>query len=140
MHEGFGPKGSNCWFDCEAWGGHVVRLPQVPGDYAQFEFITDGDPGVKAEERWGVLALVLPSPLQEPQKLEDFLEDWADSMLRANGTAEQPQVEREGWDEARLRALCARHGWEFEWMTEDGERQRRAQERLGSRASSASHG
>ena len=25
----------------------------------------------------------------------------------------------EDWDEARLKALCARHGWEFEWMTED---------------------
>ena len=28
------------------------------------------------------------------------------------------QVERDAWDEARLRALCARHGWEFEWMTD----------------------
>lgn len=28
------------------------------------------------------------------------------------------EVERDGWDEARLRALCARHGWEFEWMTD----------------------
>ena len=28
------------------------------------------------------------------------------------------KVERDGWDEARLRALCARHGWEFEWMTD----------------------
>ena len=26
----------------------------------------------------------------------------------------------EDWDEARLKALCARHGWEFEWMTEAG--------------------
>ncbi|CAK9048287.1 Hypothetical protein (Fragment), partial [Durusdinium trenchii] len=27
-------------------------------------------------------------------------------------------VERDSWDEQRLRALCARHGWDFEWMTE----------------------
>ena len=113
--------------------------PQVPGDYAQFEFVTDGDPGDKADQRWGVLALVLPTPVEAEQReqVEGFLEDWADSMVRASGTAQQPQVERDGWDEARLRALCARHGWEFEWMTEDGERQRRAQEPLvGSRSKS----
>ena len=32
-------------------------------------------------------------------------------------SAVSTQVERDAWDEARLRALCARHGWEFEWMT-----------------------
>ena len=40
------------------------------------------------------------------------------------------EVERDSWDEQRLRALCAHHGWDFEWMTEDGERRRRANERF----------
>merc|ERR1712176_366904 len=35
------------------------------------------------------------------------------------------------WDETRLRALCKHHGWEFEWMAEDGERRRRMQEKRG---------
>ena len=34
-------------------------------------------------------------------------------------------MEPEDWDETRLRALCARHGWQFEWMTEEGEKRRR---------------
>ena len=31
----------------------------------------------------------------------------------------RPPSYSEDWDEVRLRALCERHGWEFEWMTED---------------------
>lgn len=38
---------------------------------------------------------------------------------------EEVSVERDAWDEVRLRALCAHHGWEFSWMTEDDERRRR---------------
>ncbi|CAJ1380983.1 unnamed protein product [Effrenium voratum] len=51
-------------------------------------------------------------------------------VCRAEGNQDDPEVERDSWDEQRLRALCARHGWDFEWMTEDGERQRRADERF----------
>ncbi|CAJ1427433.1 unnamed protein product [Effrenium voratum] len=54
----------------------------------------------------------------------------AEVMKRAEGFGNgTPVVSREGWDEERLRALCARHGWEFEWMSEDGERRRRGAER-----------
>eukprot|EP00434_Breviolum_minutum_P016905 symbB.v1.2.014916.t1/scaffold1100.1/size328752/6 len=118
-HECFGPKEKSCWQHC-----------QVPGDYGEFEFSTDGDGGDKPDKRWGVLALVLPAPVEDnaKEKVEEFLNNWTQTVLRAEGTSEQPHVERDGWDEARLRALCARHGWEFEWMTEDGERQRRARE------------
>lgn len=28
-----------------------------------------------------------------------------------------------------MRSLCAMHGWEFEWLSEDGERKRRIGER-----------
>ncbi|CAK9080100.1 Hypothetical protein SCF082_LOCUS38200 [Durusdinium trenchii] len=120
VHECFGQKEKSCWKHCE-----------VAGDYAEFEFSTDGDKGDSPEKRWGVLALILPAPVEPEvkEKVESFLATWTEKLEKANGNQEQPQVEREGWDEARLRALCARHGWEFEWMTEDGERQRRARER-----------
>lgn len=119
VQECFGARGKSCWKHC-----------QVPGDYAEFEFSTDGDGGDKPDRRWGVLALILPAPVEQTAetKVEEFLETWAQTLVRASGTLEQPHVERDAWDEARLRALCARHGWEFEWMTEDGERQRRARE------------
>eukprot|EP00930_Biecheleria_cincta_P030002 TRINITY_DN20820_c0_g1_i1.p1 TRINITY_DN20820_c0_g1~~TRINITY_DN20820_c0_g1_i1.p1 ORF type:complete len:1638 (-),score=301.70 TRINITY_DN20820_c0_g1_i1:11-4405(-) len=48
---------------------------------------------------------------------------------RAQGLQSVPTLSREDWDEARLRALCAKHGWEFDWMSEDGERRRRGAER-----------
>jgi len=62
--------------------------------------------------------------------LEAFFMDWYETTKRTEGVPSKPVVGREGWNEARLRALCKSHGWEFEWMTEDGERRRRAGERL----------
>jgi len=62
--------------------------------------------------------------------VEGFAKSWLEVCCRGEGNQDQPQVERESWDEQRLRALCERHGWDFEWMTEDGERRRRANERL----------
>jgi len=61
------------------------------------------------------------------EKLDRLAEKWAEVRRRAEWVKE-PEVQRDDWDEARLRALCAKHGWEFEWKTEDGERRRRARE------------
>ncbi|CAE6941667.1 Nlrc3, partial [Symbiodinium sp. CCMP2456] len=121
LHECFGATGKACWKRCK-----------VPGDYAEFEFSTDGDGGDKPDKRWGVLALVLPAASSDDmglqEKVDEFLGRWVEELQRAAGSMESPTVERDAWDEVRLRALCARHGWEFEWMTEDGERRRRAHE------------
>jgi len=68
-----------------------------------------------------------------PTVIEDvdaFAQRRVEVVSRGEGNQSDPQVERDSWDEQRLRALCARHGWDFEWMTEDGERRRRADERL----------
>lgn len=58
-----------------------------------------------------------------------LMKSWEDVTKSVRGLKEMPSVELDGWEERRLRNLCARHGWEFEWMTEDGERRRRAGER-----------
>eukprot|EP00439_Symbiodinium_sp_Y106_P017631 s1970_g2.t1 len=47
---------------------------------------------------------------------------WGEKATKAKGKRGKITVEPEDWDEARLRALCARHGWEFEWMTEELQR------------------
>merc|ERR1712107_444123 len=70
----------------------------------------------------------LRPPLED---FEDFATQWTQASSLAQGIRETPEVEREAWDEDRLRALCAKHGWEFEWMTEDGERRRRTREHKG---------
>jgi len=109
------------------WQSH-----EIPGDFAEFEFSTDGDgTAANAAQRWGVLAVVLPVEANRSREEADaFALKSAEATRRAVGIATTaPEIERNGWDEARLRALCARHGWEFEWMTEDGERRRRAREK-----------
>jgi len=65
-------------------------------------------------------------------KVDQFIELWAKTTTASAGHTERPNVERECWDEARLRALCQKHGWDFEWLSEDGERRRRGAERQGS--------
>eukprot|EP00439_Symbiodinium_sp_Y106_P050733 s2067_g6.t1 len=59
-----------------------------------------------------------------PTVIEDvdaFAQRRVEVVSRGEGNQSDPQVERDSWDEQRLRALCARHGWDFEWMTEDRE-------------------
>ena len=74
--------------------------------------------------RWMVLEKIEP--------WDEVMAQASDVMVHAEGVADaNPLVSREGWDEERLRALCMRHGWEFEWMSEDGERRRRGAERQG---------
>eukprot|EP00928_Gymnodinium_smaydae_P095242 TRINITY_DN8165_c0_g1_i2.p1 TRINITY_DN8165_c0_g1~~TRINITY_DN8165_c0_g1_i2.p1 ORF type:complete len:1791 (+),score=260.54 TRINITY_DN8165_c0_g1_i2:117-5375(+) len=103
------------------------------GDTATFCFSTDGDGASEPETRWGVWALAVSQECREFSRAEiDALEERLTNLQKAAvGLVGSPEVRQEGWDEARLRALCRTHGWEFEWMTEDGERRRRAQERFG---------
>lgn len=58
-----------------------------------------------------------------------IMENASKLKSRVQGSQSAPMLSREDWDDARLRALCAKHGWEFDWMTEDGERRRRGAER-----------
>jgi len=106
------------------------ECPAFAGDVADIQLSTDGDGKDEPEQRWGFWALVRGKGTSAPssEKVEELAEKWVDVTNKAIGRREEMQVERDGWDEARLRALCARHGWEFEWMTEDGERRRRAGE------------
>jgi len=100
----------------------------MPSNTAQFVFSSDGDGGDTPDERWGVFAVVTSADEVAPsqqiiQKVQDAYQEADRSIV--GFSAKGVSVEPEDWDEARLKALCARHGWEFEWMTEDGERQRR---------------
>jgi len=104
----------------------------LAGNRADFQFSTDGDGGDQPEKRWGVWALVVPKSddkqVMSKEDAEAFATRWVEHTSKAAGEKLVPEAQRDGWDEARLRALCARHGWEFEWMTEDGERRRRMRE------------
>jgi len=113
----------------ENWKTH-----EIPGDFAEFEFSTDGDGGDQPEKRWGVLAVVLPkstgdSPSPSFEEVDAWCSKWVELHIQAEGIRDMVEVDRNSWDEGRLRALCARFGWEFSWQTEDGERRRRARER-----------
>ncbi|CAE7205062.1 ANK2 [Symbiodinium sp. CCMP2456] len=66
--------------------------------------------------------LVKPSA-EQLQKLASSWEGACDGFYGLKG--EEVTVERDSWDEVRLRALCAHHGWDFSWMSEDDERRRR---------------
>ena len=90
-------------------------------------FTTDGDRGgwmwdIDPKRRYGFLAVVTPGGDEAPEasKVQELMELWGEKATRAKGQRSKIAVEPEDWDEARLRALCARHGWEFEWMTEEG--------------------
>ncbi|CAE7843454.1 unnamed protein product, partial [Symbiodinium sp. KB8] len=100
----------------------------VPINNAQFVFSTDGDGSDDPDMRWGVFAVVTDADKPEPaeSKIEELVEAYTKASARIIGSnLAQVSIEPEDWDEDRLKALCARHGWEFEWMTEDGERRRR---------------
>jgi len=106
-------------------------MRELPGSTAQFTFKCRGGTDVDAEKRWGVWALVLPGDAKRlsVQEVDRLAQKWVDVATNASGWQGKMEVERDEWDEARLRSLCALHGWEFEWMTEDGERRRRMNER-----------
>jgi len=126
--------GQACSSESESSGesGRWNRL-EVQGACVDFEFETDGDGGDEPDSRWGVWLLVLPAreALPSQEEVNTLAERWMKVTSCAMGCKAAPSVERDQWDEARLRALCKRHGWEFEWQTEDGERRRRMRERRG---------
>jgi len=110
------------------------RWPDVhiPAGSATFTFTCDGDTRGDSRNRWGVFALVVPAGPNPPtQECVDALaEKWIKLHAEVQGrTPDALCIEQNDWDEERLRALCKLRGWEFEWMTEDGERQRRVGER-----------
>eukprot|EP00440_Ansanella_granifera_P003124 gb/GFBE01003405.1/.p1 GENE.gb/GFBE01003405.1/~~gb/GFBE01003405.1/.p1 ORF type:complete len:1430 (+),score=341.84 gb/GFBE01003405.1/:1-4290(+) len=120
------------YFSGSGAGEAVWKDFSVPQNSAQFVFQTDGDKGgwgfdPDPKRRYGFRVVVTPGGSAAPaqEKLDELMARWGEDTLRAMGSQAQISVEPEDWDEARLRALCARHGWEFEWMTEEGERRRR---------------
>lgn len=120
------------FFKGSGQGQEVWKRFQMPINTAQFVFTTDGDRGgwffdADPKRRYGFLAVVTPGGAAAPseEKVQALMDSWGDKATRAIGKRSKISVEPEDWDEARLRALCDRHGWEFEWMTEDGERRRR---------------
>jgi hypothetical protein len=111
------------------------EVQEIPGDTVHFLWETDGCGEEEPERRWGFAAVVIAaSPsgvLSSADDVDSFLEGWAQATARAEGAGtEKVKVSRDQWDEERLMALCRQHGWDFEWMTEDGEWRRRAKEIL----------
>ncbi|CAJ1445323.1 unnamed protein product [Effrenium voratum] len=95
------------------------------------------EPSDNPADRHLLVVLVPTGPGHEApsqRQLQQLAECWesaCDGFFGLRG--EEVSVERDGWDEVRLRALCAHHGWEFSWMTEDDERRRRIVEGSGAR-------
>jgi len=117
------PQEFFCGKETSGWTDFVM-----PSNTGQFVFQSDGDGGDSPDERWGVFAVITSAA--DPAPSQQVISELADAYAEADRSivgfsAKGVSVEPEDWDEARLKALCARHGWEFEWMTEDGERQRR---------------
>jgi len=99
----------------------------VPFSSAKFFWQTDGDGSYYPDRRWGIFALVTPADDKDVDEsvMEAVASKWAAETQRVMGVQGKLSIEPEDWDETRMRALCKRHGWEFEWMTEEGERRRR---------------
>jgi len=103
----------------------------LTGSSAKVDFCTDGDGASYPERRWGYRAMFLPFDAPQPSadKMDGIFEQYEKATKLAEGNRKPMEIERDCWDETRLRALCELHGWEFSWMTPDDEFQRRAQER-----------
>jgi hypothetical protein len=123
VFEGTGPANPDTTWSCK----------DLPGCSALFDFKNLGDNDDQTEQRWGVWAFVHATELgaahPSRQKIDALAEKWVAVTAKARGFQGDLHIEPDNWDEARLRALCERHGWEFEWMAEDGERERRTNER-----------
>ncbi|CAK0852885.1 unnamed protein product [Prorocentrum cordatum] len=114
-----GPPGASNW-----------KAGLITGSAADVCFSTDGDGSMHPSRRWGFRAMFLPFDVPRPsaEKMDQLFQSFEEATKRAIGVTEPMDVQRDDWDEARLRALCEQHGWEFSWMTEDGEFQRRQRE------------
>jgi len=129
--QGYGNWDGGCWKTCV-----------IPGSGASVSFRTDGDGVDYPQRRWGVFALILPHESNQPaqETVDELARRWQEVSTRARGIRGSVTITPEDWDEARLRALCALHGWEFEWMTEDGERRRRIGDLQALRSAAAARG
>eukprot|EP00927_Polykrikos_kofoidii_P022143 TRINITY_DN20730_c0_g1_i2.p1 TRINITY_DN20730_c0_g1~~TRINITY_DN20730_c0_g1_i2.p1 ORF type:complete len:1655 (+),score=292.53 TRINITY_DN20730_c0_g1_i2:723-4967(+) len=116
----------------------MTSMGVEPGERFSVSEEQRGEDGVlflKLTDGRGWLSESLPDrtvvcfPEFEQEAVDSFFDEWFEIIQRTNGDQTTPIVERGGWDETRLLALCQRHGWEFEWIAEDGERQRRIAER-----------
>jgi len=114
-----GPPGATNW-----------KAGLLTGSAADVCFSTDGDGSMYPSRRWGFRVMFLPFDVARPseEKVDQFFQRFEEETRRATGVTEIMDVQRDDWDEARLRALCEQHGWEFSWMTDDGEFQRRERE------------
>jgi len=117
---GCGPANSETW-----------ACKELPGSSAQFKLSCRGGFNVESEQNWGIWALVLPADARRLslQETDRLVQRWVEVADMSRGVTGKVEVERDDWDETRLKALCELHGWDFEWMTEDGERRRRMDER-----------
>eukprot|EP00931_Biecheleriopsis_adriatica_P072929 TRINITY_DN47308_c0_g1_i1.p1 TRINITY_DN47308_c0_g1~~TRINITY_DN47308_c0_g1_i1.p1 ORF type:complete len:1465 (+),score=355.71 TRINITY_DN47308_c0_g1_i1:40-4395(+) len=100
----------------------------IPFNNVQFVWTTDGDGSSSPDRRWGFFAVVASADDSsvDQEAVDALVNSWDSAIFKVQGCgSDSLSIEPEDWDESRLRALCAKHNWEFEWMTEDGERRRR---------------
>merc|ERR1711920_708705 len=88
-----------------AQGAERWQFILLPGDFADFEFSTDGDGGDHPDKRWGVWALVLPKDRDTPWEglRKKALEDAEEQILQKKEAEKQAEIEKE---EARKRKEC----------------------------------
>lgn len=121
-------------------GDSTWETAHIPQNSCTFKWTSDHDGSNTDEVRWGIFAVVVPAGLKKASQedVDKLSEKWSNATSRAIGIEpDSIQVEPQDWDEQRIRALCAKYGWEFEWMTVEGERQRRTGERKSKAASVA---
>lgn len=125
IYAGPSAAGSATGTAVEPCGDFLVRSEKLGEDGLLYLELADGR-GWVCEGRAGMPAMCCRLDL----RADSFFARWLKITTRTEGFRDTPSLNREGWDEARLRALCRQHGWEFEWKAEDGERQRRGAERF----------
>lgn len=137
----FRPCGSNAF--CERSGGkdcgyrssdETWRSLYIKANEVRCQFSVKGyDLGEERSKwRWGIFAVAIPAEESQPtqEAVDELVEKVIAATARARGMGNSSVVvEYEDWDEQRLRALCAKHSWDFEWMDDEGERKRRIGQR-----------
>ncbi|CAK9114982.1 unnamed protein product, partial [Durusdinium trenchii] len=68
----YGPKSARAW-----------RSIEIPGDYCEFEFSSDGDGATFPDQRWGFWALVAPKP---PDKEDKIPESFTLEVVKKEGS------------------------------------------------------
>jgi len=81
-YEDFGAKSPDTW-----------TTHELPGDFADFEFSTDGDGRDEPEKRWGILAVVVPKGGERDitaEQADAFCSRWSELNSKAVGITEIP--------------------------------------------------